>query len=118
MTSGVVAGLAAGLVFILANMIYATSEGKPAIAPFLAIGTIFFFDDKPMMTLEYALTGVITHLSLSVLFGIIFAMLVMVALVQEGIVRPPQATARRLPAKRVKLMGTESLDDDVAAKRR
>jgi hypothetical protein len=31
---GVVAGLAAGFVFILANMIYATSQGMPAIAPF------------------------------------------------------------------------------------
>jgi hypothetical protein len=74
LTTGVVAGLAAGLAFILADMINATSGGKPAIAPFLAIGTIFFFDDKPMMTLEYALTGVITHLSLSIVFGVIFAL--------------------------------------------
>jgi hypothetical protein len=75
LTSGVVAGFAAGIVFILANMIYATSQGLPAIAPFLAIGTIFFFDDRPMMTLEYALSGVMTHFSLSILFGVIFAML-------------------------------------------
>ncbi len=42
----------------------------------------------------------------------------MTALVDAGIVRPPQASARRLPAKRVKLTGGESLDDDVAAQRR
>ncbi|MGI8729491.1 MAG: hypothetical protein ACR2LK_05795, partial [Solirubrobacteraceae bacterium] len=65
-----VAGVAAGFVFILSNMIYATSQDLPAIAPFLAIGTIFFFDDKPMMTLEYALSGVMTHFSLSILFGV------------------------------------------------
>jgi len=41
----------------------------------------------------------------------------MTALVDAGIVRPPQA-ARRLPAKRVKLAGSESLDDDVTAQRR
>jgi len=74
--TGAVAGLVAGVVFILANMIYATSQGLPAIAPFLAIGTIFFFDDMPMMTLEYALTGVITHFALALLFGMIFALLV------------------------------------------
>jgi len=56
----VVAGLAVGLVFILANMIYATSQPAlvdvptgpklPAIAPFLDIGTIFYFDDMPLLT--------------------------------------------------------------------
>jgi len=42
----------------------------------------------------------------------------MTALVDAGIVRPPQATARRLPPKRVKLTGGRSLDDEVAAQRR
>lgn len=42
----------------------------------------------------------------------------MIALVEAGIVRPPRATARRLPAKRVRLAGSESLDADVAAQRR
>jgi len=42
----------------------------------------------------------------------------MTALVDAGIVRPPLATARRLPPKRVKLTGGLSLDDDVAAQRR
>lgn len=74
--AGAVAGLVAGLGFILANMIYATSQGLPAIAPFLAIGTIFFIDDMPQMTPAYALTGVITHFSMSILFGMVFAFLV------------------------------------------
>lgn len=74
--AGAVAGLVAGLGFILANMIYATSQGLPAIAPFLAIGTIFFIDDMPQMTPAYALAGVITHFSLSILFGMVFAFLV------------------------------------------
>ena len=42
----------------------------------------------------------------------------MTVLVDAGIVRRPQAAARRLPAKRVKLAGSDSLDDDVAAQRR
>jgi prevent-host-death family protein len=42
----------------------------------------------------------------------------MTALVEAGIVRPPKATARRLPAKRVKLTGSGSLGDEVAAQRR
>jgi prevent-host-death family protein len=42
----------------------------------------------------------------------------MTALVDAGIVRPPHATGRRLPAKRAKLAGSDSLDDDVATQRR
>jgi prevent-host-death family protein len=42
----------------------------------------------------------------------------MTALVDAGIVRPPKVTVRRLPAKRVKLTGRGSIDDDVAAQRR
>lgn len=76
LTTGAIAGLVAGFVFILANMIYVVSNGMPAIAPFAAIGTVFFFDDRPMMTPEYVITGVITHFALSILFGIIFALFV------------------------------------------
>ena len=84
MTTGVIAGLAVGFVFILANMIYATSQpmvtnvsdGKklPASAPFLDIGSIFYFDKMPQMTPEYPFVGLITHFSLSILFGLIFAL--------------------------------------------
>ncbi len=41
----------------------------------------------------------------------------MTALVDAGIVRRSQTSARRLPTKRVKLTGSESLDDEVAAQR-
>ena len=84
LTTGVIAGLAVGFVFILANMIYATSQpalvnvpdgpNLPAIAPFLDIGTIFYFDDMPQMTPAYPFVGLITHFSLSIVFGLIFAL--------------------------------------------
>ena len=84
LTTGVVAGLAVGFVFILANMIYATSQPAlpdvpagpklPAIAPFLDIGTIFYFDDMPKVTQAYPFAGLVTHFSLSILFGLIFAL--------------------------------------------
>jgi len=93
LTTGAVAGLAVGFVFILANMIYATSQPAlpnvpaglklPASAPFLDIGTIFYFDDKPRMIPEYPFAGLITHFSLSILFGLIFA-LVLVPLFRSG----------------------------------
>jgi len=84
LTTGVVAGLSVGFVFILANMIYATSQPAlpnvpdgpklPASAPFLDIGTIFYFDDMPQMIPEYPFAGLITHFSLSIAFGLIFAL--------------------------------------------
>jgi hypothetical protein len=86
LTTGAVAGLAVGFPFILANMIYATSQsalpvpntpGLPAIAPFIDIGTIFYFDDMPQLTNpSYPLAGLITHFSLSIVFGLIFALVV------------------------------------------
>lgn len=42
----------------------------------------------------------------------------MTALVEAGVVRPPQASARSLPTERVALGGKGSLDDDVAAQRK
>jgi uncharacterized membrane protein YagU involved in acid resistance len=75
-TVGAVAGLVAGFTFILANMIYAVATGLPAIAPFAAIGTVFFFDDQPQMTPPYIITGLVTHFANSILFGIIFSLLV------------------------------------------
>lgn len=74
---GAVAGLVAGLGFILANMIFATAQGLPAIAPFAAIATTFYFDDAPQMNLNYIVTGVIVHFVNSVVFGIVFAFVVL-----------------------------------------
>ena len=78
-TRGAVAGIAAGFVFLLANMAYATSEGKPSLAPFMDISTIFHRTDKPASmtpTLDMLATGAVVHISLSIAFGIVFALLV------------------------------------------
>jgi prevent-host-death family protein len=42
----------------------------------------------------------------------------MAELIEAGIVRPPVDPERRLPAQRVRVAGSGSLDDEVAAQRR
>jgi hypothetical protein len=42
---GTVAGVAAGLLFLVANMLWATKSDLPAVAPLIDISTIFNFDD-------------------------------------------------------------------------
>jgi predicted membrane-bound dolichyl-phosphate-mannose-protein mannosyltransferase len=74
---GTVAGVAAGLLFLLANMAWATKSDLPAVAPLLDISTIFYFDDKPTASPENMAVGLITHLALSAGFGIAFAILTM-----------------------------------------
>jgi hypothetical protein len=73
---GSVAGLAAGLVFLLMNMGWATRSDLPAVAPLLDISTIFNVADVPDPTPENMAVGLVTHLTLSMLFGIGFAVLV------------------------------------------
>jgi uncharacterized membrane protein YagU involved in acid resistance len=78
-TRGAVAGIAAGFVFLLANMGYATTQGKPSLAPFMDISTIFHGTDKPASmtpTVDMLATGAVVHISLSIAFGIGFALLV------------------------------------------
>jgi hypothetical protein len=78
-TRGAVAGISAGFVFLLANMAYATSQGKPSLAPFMDISTIFHGTDKPASmtpTVDMLATGAVVHISLSIAFGIAFALLV------------------------------------------
>ncbi|MGI9185135.1 MAG: hypothetical protein ACR2GZ_09280 [Solirubrobacteraceae bacterium] len=76
---GAIAGLAAGLGFILANMWYAVGNGKPAVAPFLAISTIFHGSAMPVMTPQAipgeVVTGLVMHTALSITFGMGFALL-------------------------------------------
>ena len=74
---GTVAGLAAGLLFLLANMAWATKSDLPAVAPLLDISTIFYFDDKPTVSPENMAVGLITHLALSAAFGVAFAVVTM-----------------------------------------
>jgi hypothetical protein len=72
---GTVAGVAAGLVFLVANMLWATKSDLPAVAPLIDISTIFNFDDVANPTTENMLIGLVTHLTLSAAFGVGFAML-------------------------------------------
>jgi hypothetical protein len=73
---GTVAGLAAGLLFLVANMLWATKSDLPAVAPLIDISTIFNFDDVANPTTENMLIGLVTHLTLSAAFGVTFALLV------------------------------------------
>ncbi|MGH2712528.1 MAG: hypothetical protein ACRDM7_01330 [Thermoleophilaceae bacterium] len=73
---GTVAGVAAGLVFLVANMLWATKSDLPAVAPLIDISTIFNFDDVANPTTENMFIGLVTHLTLSASFGVAFALLV------------------------------------------
>jgi hypothetical protein len=66
---GVVASLAAGLLFLLANMWYADSQGLPAVAPLYDISTIFHFADEPQPSPENLAVGLIVHLRCPALSG-------------------------------------------------
>jgi uncharacterized membrane protein YagU involved in acid resistance len=76
-----VAGFASGLVFLVANMGWAVHNGKPAVAPMIDISTIFHAQDTPAPITAAAfgpdnvVVGLVTHATLSVLFGIGFALL-------------------------------------------
>ena len=70
---GVVAGVAAGLLFLLANMWYADSQGLPAVAPLFDISTIFYFSDQPDPVPVNAAVGLVVHLALSAAFGALIA---------------------------------------------
>lgn len=76
---GAAAGLVAGSGFMLANMWYADANGKPPIAPFLAISTVFHGSKAPILTPEAipaeVVTGLWLHLALSLAFGMGFAIL-------------------------------------------
>ncbi|MDQ2852011.1 MAG: hypothetical protein M3Y49_15025 [Actinomycetota bacterium] len=76
LTRGAAAGLAGGLLFALANMWFSTAHGKPSVAPFLAISTIFHASAMPVMSQPDVITGLVLHLGLSLLFGIVFALIV------------------------------------------
>lgn len=75
-TRGVAGGLSGGVAFAIANMYYADAHGKPAVAPFLAIATIFHHQKMPMMSPENVVTGLVLHVALSMVFGVVFALVV------------------------------------------
>lgn len=75
---GTVAGLFAGIVFLIIQMGWAVEQlDKPAVAPLLDMSTIFNNIDtlSPSMLIapDNLLIGLVTHLTLTMLFGIIFA---------------------------------------------
>lgn len=72
---GIVGGTFAGLLFLLANMWYADSQGLPAVAPLYDISTIFYFADKPDPLPVNAAVGLVVHLTLAAAFGAILAAL-------------------------------------------
>jgi hypothetical protein len=80
-TRGAVAGMSAGLVFLVANMGWAVHNGKPAAAPLIDIATIFHSQDTPgpvaaaVFGPDNLIVGLVTHLTLAMLFGIGFAIL-------------------------------------------
>lgn len=74
-TRGTVAGIGAGLAFLLANMGWATTDDLPAVAPLLDISTIFNIQDEPVPTPENVAVGLVTHLGLSTVFGVVFALI-------------------------------------------
>ncbi len=78
---GGLAGLFSGFVFLVANMGWAVHQGKPAAAPLAAISTIFHAQDmpKPVMAGPFGsdnlIVGLITHTMLTMIFGIVFALI-------------------------------------------
>ncbi len=77
---GAVAGLSSGFVFLLGTMWYVTTKGLPAVAPLLDISTVFHFSDKPVKTPPEMIIGLVTHVGLSLAFGIVFALFVVPAI--------------------------------------
>ena len=75
-TRGSIAGLVAGLVFLVATMGYATTKGLPAVAPMIDISTIFHGQDRPVPNPDNVVVGLVLHLTLSVAYGVVFAVLV------------------------------------------
>lgn len=74
LSRGAAAGLAGGLMFALANMWFSEAHGKPLVAPFLAISTIFHGSTMPVMSQPDVIAGLVLHLGLSLVFGMVFAL--------------------------------------------
>jgi hypothetical protein len=77
LTRGAIAGLVAGWAFLLANMWFAYSQGLPAGAPLAVIATVFYAAPAPTLTAASMLVGAVTHVALSLGFGMGFAVLLL-----------------------------------------
>ncbi len=80
-------GLFAGFAFLVANMGWAVYGGKPAVAPLIDIPTIFNNQAAPKpieagpFGPDNVVVGLVTHITLSMLFGIAFALLAAMLLI-------------------------------------
>jgi len=73
---GAIAGIVAGLAFLLAEMWFAVSQGKPGISPLYAISTIFHASAAPAPAPAEPVLGLTMHIVLSLGFGMGFAVVV------------------------------------------
>lgn len=73
---GVVGGELAGAVFALATMWYVTGQGLEAKAPLLMMSTMTAGRDSMTSGSTSVAAGVLVHLTLSAMFGVLFALLV------------------------------------------
>jgi hypothetical protein len=72
---GAIAGIVAGMAFLLAEMWFAVSQGKPGISPLYAISTVFHASSVPLPIPTEPILGLTTHIVLSLGFGMGFALL-------------------------------------------
>jgi hypothetical protein len=75
---GAIAGLVAGWAFLLANMWFAYSQGLPAAAPLAVIATVFSAAPAPTLAASSMLVGAVTHIGLSLGFGMGFGLLLLI----------------------------------------
>lgn len=73
---GAVGGLVAGAVFIGVTMWFASSQGQPAEAPLRLISTIVLGDNALPNGETNVAVGMVVHVILSIVFGLVFAALV------------------------------------------
>src|SRR5260370_36903809 len=72
---GAIAGIVAGMAFLLAEMWFAVSQGRPGPSPLYAISTIFHASSAPVLTPTEPVLGLTIHIVLSLGFGMRFAVL-------------------------------------------
>jgi uncharacterized membrane protein YagU involved in acid resistance len=70
LTRGAIGGIVAGMVFAVANMWFASSNGMPAIMPLKTIASIVQGAPAAMDGSASPLIGVLVHIVLSIAFGI------------------------------------------------
>ncbi len=71
---GAVSGVAAGVIFAMASMIYAHIEGPGVWAPPHMIATILGFEMAPTFSAAPVLAGLMMHMVLSAMYGAAFTL--------------------------------------------